>query len=119
MNHDDVFERLEPPPGGLATLRARLASRPSVLRRVAPPLAFAVAAVAIVVFLAGRRRASDPLAEARQKGDGAEVLLGLAPMPKVPVTVDAESRATTALAEVKTANPNVAFYWISSTDWRD
>ncbi len=117
MNPDDILERLEPPPGGLAKLRALLESRPGVLRRLAPPIAVAVAVAAIVLLFVGRRRAMDPLAEARRQGNGAEVALGLAPVPKAPVIVDSDSRGTTALARVESADPNVAFYWVSSTEW--
>jgi hypothetical protein len=119
MKHDEIFERLEPPPGGLAMLRARLVVRPRMLRRVAPPLVLAAAIAAVVLFLIGRPRPMDPIAEARLHGNGAEVVLGLAPMPNVPVTIDEESRTTTALVKVRTKDPNVAFYWVSSTEWRD
>jgi hypothetical protein len=118
MRRDEIFERLDPPPGGLAALRSRIAPRPRPARRLAP-LALAAAAAAIVLFVLSRGRAPDPLAAARQHGDAPEVALGLAPMPAAAVSIDREDRATTALAEVPTKDPHVAFYWVGSTTWGD
>jgi hypothetical protein len=119
MKRDELFEKLEPPPGGLARLRARMDARPR-RKRVVVPLAFAFAAAAIVLLVVvGRGRAADPLSAARQRGDAPEIALGLARMPGAAVTIDDEARATTALAEVPTQDPHVAFYWVSSTTWRD
>jgi hypothetical protein len=39
-------------------------------------------------------------------------------MPVAAAAIDDSARATTALAEVKTSNPRVAFYWVSSMDWK-
>lgn len=119
MKRDEIFEKLEPPPGGLAALRARIhAPRPTRARRVLVP-AFAVAAAALVLVVLSRDRAPDLVSAARQRGDTAEVTLGLAPMPAAAVAIDPEQRATSALAEVHTTNPNVAFFWVSSTTWSD
>jgi hypothetical protein len=122
MRRDELFERLEPPPGGLASLRARMAAprrrRPS-RARVGAVLAFAVAAAALVLVVASRGRAPDLVAAARQRGGTPEVALGLAPMPAAVVAIDPAERATSALAEVPTTDPNVAFYWVSSTTWGD
>jgi hypothetical protein len=118
MRHDDVFERLDPPPGGLAALRARMDARPRV-RRVAR-FAFVVAA-ALLLFLYFTRHdgAPDLLMAARLQGDAPEIALGLAPMPEAPVAIIDDDRTTTALAGVRTANPSVAFYWVSSTTWKE
>jgi hypothetical protein len=119
VKHDDIFEPIDPPSGGLATLRARMEARPRVFRRVAP-LAFAAAAVALVVLYFTRREsAPDLVTAARMLGGVPEIALGLAPMPGVPVAIAADDRATTALAEVRTANPSVAFYLVSSTTWKE
>ena len=119
MKHDEIFERLNPPPGGLAALRARMDARPRVLRRVAP-FAFAATALALLLFYFIRREsAPDLVLAARLMGEAPEVALGLAPMPAAAAAIPAGDRATTALAEVRTSNPNVAFYWVSSTTWRD
>jgi hypothetical protein len=94
-------------------------ARPRVLRRVAP-FAFAVAALALLLFYFTRRASvPDLVAAARLQGDAPEVALGLAPMPAATVAIAAGDRSTTALAEVRTSNPNVAFYWVSSTTWRE
>ena len=113
MKHDEIFERLEPPPGGLAELRARMRARPSFARRAAP---FAIAAaLAVLILVAARRRTPDPFAEARQRADVGAVALGIARMPSSTAVTD--DPATTALAEVRTENPRVSFYWVSSTTW--
>jgi hypothetical protein len=117
MRRDEIFERLEPPPGGLAALRARMDARPRRAHLLVP-LALAVAA-AVVLLVVGRGRTPDLVAAARQRGDAPEIELGLAPRPASPVAVEREDRATTALAEVQTADPRVVFYWVSSTTWKD
>jgi hypothetical protein len=117
MKRDEIFERLEPPPNGLGTLRARIerANRPRRVWRI-PALAFAAAAVAVVIWIVVRR--DDPVRAARQHQGSAEMALGLAPLPTTPATLDDDARATTALLEVQTSNPKVAFYWVGSTTWR-
>lgn len=117
MKREEIFERIDPPPGGLAALRERLDARSS--RRFVPLFALAGAAVAIVVFLVVGRRHDDVTARARTHVDTSEVALGLAPMPATPVAIAGDSRETTALVAVPTKDPNVSFYWVQSTDWRD
>ncbi len=114
MKHEEVFEQLTPPAGGLDRLRERLDERPRAWLRFAPPaVAFAVAlAAAALLFFPGE--APDPVLRA----DTAEVEVGRLPMPTAAVSLVGEQRATAALSEVKTANPDVAFYWVSSTGWR-
>lgn len=117
MRRDELFERLDPPPGGLAALRARMDARPRLALRLAP-LAFAVATAALVVFVLHRGRAPDLVAAARQLAGAPEIALGLAPMPAAAVAIEKDDRATTALTEVPTKDPRVAFYWVSSTTWQ-
>lgn len=120
MKRSELWRRLEPPPGGLAGLHARMHARPSVARRRATlALSFALAAGVLFFLVMSRRRALDPVAAARRQGAASEIALGLAPMPANPVAIDAEARATTALVEVRTYDPKVSFYWVSSTSWRD
>jgi hypothetical protein len=120
MRHDEIFEQLAPPPGGLAALRARLDARPRRARLLVPlALALTFAAAAVVLLVVGRGRTPDLVAAARQRGDAPEIALGLAPRPASPVAALREDRATTALAEVQTADPRVVFYWVSSTTWKD
>jgi hypothetical protein len=124
MKHDEIFERLEPPPGGLGRLRARLVreeEKKARARRVTSlGLGLVFAALSLVLFFTTRRTTTDPVASARLHAGGAEVALGLATLRGGGVVVvDRESRATTAIAEVQTTNPNVAFYWVSSTQWNE
>jgi hypothetical protein len=117
MRHDEVFERLEPPPGGLTRLRGRIHTRS---RRRAPLLVVAFAVVAAcVALLIVRRRGPDLVTLAHTHPDTSEIGLGLAPMPADPVALTAEQRTTTAMREVHTANSNVSFYWVSSIDWQE
>jgi hypothetical protein len=95
-------------------------ARPTVARRrAAVALSFAIAAVVLSLLLMSRQGAIDLVAAARRQGAAPEIALGLAPMPANAVAIDGEDRATTAVVEVRTANPKVSFYWVSSTSWRD
>lgn len=115
MKHKEVFERLEPPPGGLAKLRERIV-QPSE-RRHFLPLAGAIAAAAALILVWSSGRAPDLVGAARQRGGLEEVALGLAPSPGPTAAV--QEQRTSALAEVPTSNPSVAFYWVGSTTWAD
>jgi hypothetical protein len=118
MKREDVFERLEPPPGGVAKLRERMAARPSSMRRLVP-VAAALAIAAVVLLFWSRGTTPDLVAAARHRAGLEQVALGLAPAPGGAVALTDEERATTALAEVPTSNPAVAFYWVSSTAWTE
>lgn len=113
MKRDAIFERLDPPPHGLASLRARMDARrrTRAVRRIAP---FAFAVVLVVIALVVARRRTDPVSVARQHADTAEIALGIAPMPTAAAMIDDSARSTSAMVEVRTENPNVAFYWVSS-----
>lgn len=119
MKHDEIFDRLEPPRGGLTTLRARLDERPPFVRRAAPFALAAAALAAIVLFVVTRPRPLDPVASARAHAGTSEVALGLAQMPSGALALEERTTATTALAEVRSGNPDVKFYWVSSTSWRE
>jgi len=109
MKHREVFERLDPPPGGLARLRDRLEDRPRArwARLVwAPAVALGVA----VVFVRVGGGKVDVLAAARGQGGASEVGLGLSAPPEAVVTLTDESRSTTALARVPTSDPRVAMF---------
>ena len=118
MRRDEIFEKLDPPRDGLTTLRARMAS-PRRRARPLAALAFAAAAAAVVLVVMSRDRGPDLVSAARQNGDTPEVALGLAPVPAAAVAIEPGHRATSALAEVHTTDPNVSFYWVSSTTWSD
>jgi hypothetical protein len=119
MKHEDVFEHLEPPPGGLARLRERMTPRRASIPRRLFPVAAALALAALVLLFWSRRTTPDLVAAARDRGGLDQVALGLAPVPSAPAALTDDARATTALAEVPTSNPTVAFYWVSSTAWRE
>jgi hypothetical protein len=117
MKREDLFEPIDPPPGGLAKLRERLTARPaSMARRLVPVgAALAIAAVVLLFVFWSRSTTPDLVAAARHRAGPEQVALGLAPASAGPVALTAEERATTGLAEVQTSNPSVAFYWVSST----
>jgi hypothetical protein len=123
MKREDVFERLDPPPGGLAELRERMTARPSpsFLRgRHLFPVAAALAVAAVVLLVWSRRDPTpDLVSAARERGGLEQVTLGLAPAPATSASVTDDERATTALTEVPTSNRTVAFYWVSSTTWTE
>jgi hypothetical protein len=117
MKREDVFERLEPPPGGVAKLRERTSARPSSMARRFVPVAAALAIAAVLLLFWSRGRTPDLVAAAHARGGLEEVSLGLAPALDRSAALTGDVRATTALAEVPTSNPAVAFYWVSSTAW--
>jgi hypothetical protein len=118
MKREDVFERLEPPPGGIAKLRERTTAtaRPSLTVRRLVPVAAALAIAAVVFLFWSRRTTPDLLAAARRHAGLEQVALGLAPSSDRSAVLTDEERATTGLAEVPTSNATVAFYWVSSTE---
>jgi hypothetical protein len=109
MKHSDIFEKLDPPPGGLAKLRGRLEARArSPWRRgLWVPV---VAAVAILVFVRRGGGTRDVLSAARSFDGASEVGLGLAPLPDAPLTLADESQKTAAITRVPTSDPRVAMY---------
>jgi len=117
----DLFERLEPRPGGLAALRRRLdgdeARRSRGLRVAAVAAVAAAVAVLLVVWMwptatwPPRARASTRLA-----AHPAAVGLGFAPAPAEPVTVMPGSRAEVAVSRVPTSDERVVFYWVATAD---
>lgn len=121
MKREDLFERLEPPPGGLAELRERMTARPrSMVRRLAPIAAPIAIAAAVLLFLFWPRSTTpDLVGAARLHAGPEEVALGLAPVSAGSAALTDDQRATTALAEVPSSNPKVAFYWVSSTTWTE
>jgi hypothetical protein len=121
MKREDVFERLEPPPGGVAKLRERMTARPSSIGRRLGPVAapLAIAAVVLVFLFWPSDTTPDLVAAARHRAGLEQVALGLAPAPGGPAVLTDDERGTTALAEVPTSNSSVAFYWVSSTAWTE
>ena len=119
MKRKDVFERLEPPPGGLAKLRKELTSRPSsTARRFGPAAAALAIAAGLLLFLFWSRVTTpDLVAAARLRAGPEQIALGLAPASVESAALTDQERATTALTEVPSANPAVAFYWVGSTAW--
>jgi hypothetical protein len=119
VKHEDLFEQIDPPAGGIAKLRARLDGAERTTRRarvafVAVPAALAVAAAVFLVL--NRPRATDLVSAARAHGDVDQVALGLAEAPQMSAAVTRQGQATAGLVQVQTQNPNVAFYWVASTE---
>ena len=109
MKREEVFERLEPPSGGLSGLRERMAEPPWTRRFVL--VAAAIAAVLVLLWSSGR--APDLVTAARQRGGLDEIALGRAPGLGEPAVV--REQTTGALAQVPGSNPSVAFYWFGAT----
>jgi hypothetical protein len=87
-SRDELFEPLEPPPGGLQRLRARLDAPRT---RSAPIWIFAVATCALAL--------------------GA---VALQAPPREPVTVPPSGRAEVAVVRVPLRDERVVFYWVAS-----
>jgi hypothetical protein len=101
----DVFRELDPPPGGLAALRARIDARSRRGRWIALP---ALATAAAIVFAVVSRPAPAPL-----PWDPTLQSLGLEAPPAEPVTLPDSRRGDTALMRVETGTPGVTFYRVS------
>jgi hypothetical protein len=110
---DNLFETLDPPPGGLTRLRARLASERR--RRVRAGFAGAVlaaggaAALAVGVAL-GPAQPAAPWPEFSPL----RIRLGLAPPPSEPLSLPPEAQSTVALVRVPSSTERVALYWVGS-----
>jgi hypothetical protein len=113
MKRDDVFERLEPPPGGLARLRSRLDRPRSNAWRMAFVAVPALAVAALVVLVLGRPRAPDLLTAARENGGIEPAALGLAAPPQGVAVVDSQSAGVIG---VPTTDPKVVFVWVGTTE---
>ena len=115
--HQEPFESLEPPRGGLARLRDRIEQR----RRQARTRRASLAAAALLVaggagwLLVDRpgpgptRLAGDPFRLAR-------ISLGLAAPPAEPLTIRPASRHRAAARRVPLADERVVFYRIETVD---
>ncbi len=113
---DDLFVRLEPPPGGEALLRARLAGAPRRSHRLRWAALTAVPAVAaLLLWLALPRPAAHRRAVAPYPlSHPALIELGLEVAPTAPVTVPAAMRGRVAVTEVS-VQPGVVYYRVASS----
>ena len=126
----EIFERIDPPPGGLPRLRERLArERRRRAYRTQATLAFASAAALALVFFFVRTAGDD----VRRHRDAPEQLddvitlsvaaghhpgligLGLYDGPTEPVSVRADRRHELAVKRVPTESQEVIFYLVAST----
>jgi len=124
----DVFEELEPPPGGAAMLRRRLESerhRPRVLRALLPLTAAVAAATVITVWVGlGTRVERVRVVETRARPELAALVtehpatigLGIRPVPTEPVVVPAAARRSCAVERVATPDDEVIFYWVNPSE---
>lgn len=134
---EDALEKLEPPPGGLDRLRARMvaAERPQAASSPRPlawiATAAAAASVLVVAALATLERpAARRVPEAAAPPPAAVLAaapatrlpgfhpalatLGLEPLPSEPVTVGAEAAGSVALRRVPVADERVVFYLVAT-----
>jgi len=128
ISRREVFEELEPPPGGAARLRRRLERervRPGVPRALLPMTAAATAVAATIVWLAlGSAPQRTRLAAPEQRRELAELLsshpatvaLGMASNPAEPVVVREDARQRYAVTRVATPSDDVVFYWVASSE---
>jgi hypothetical protein len=111
VKREELFEVLEPDEGGLARLRQRL-DEPARGRSWALALGGAAFAGSLLFFFLVRRHDVDLMAAAKIHGGVSGIALGITHAADGPVTL--ESSSTTAMLEVKTTDPRVAFYWVAS-----
>jgi hypothetical protein len=117
---DGIFTPLEPPPGGLTALRARLQRERSSRWRPITGLGVAAAALAAAFLLVARRPADPPAARLVEAVVAQHyptlVALGLAPLPAEPVTLLSPDGAPAAtLRRVPVASPGIVFYLAQKT----
>jgi hypothetical protein len=115
MKHGDVFEKLDPPPGGLAKLRAKLEEgrRGSWSRWIGVgSLALGLAALVLVFTRPGRERASFTWGHT----GASEVGLGLTRVQAEVLTVADESQETVAIERVRSGDPRVVIYRVGSVE---
>lgn len=110
----DVFEMLEPPPGGLAGLRAKLErerTRRARRRQLGAVLGLAAAALIAFALASGDRRGAEGGALASrwiESGDPALVQLGLASAPRD--AVRSADEASLGLHRVSAPADDVLYY---------
>ena len=129
---EQVFEELDPPPGGLADLRERIAQQeePRERRSLRPALRWTagfgalVAAAAVLLLIIATRSQIDNSPEAEipsplrigalANSHPALVSHGLAPAPEQPVIIASSQRQAMAALQVPLDRQDVVFYWVSS-----
>ncbi len=128
-----VFEQLEPPPGGLADLRERIARQDELgerrswrpTRRLLAGIGAVVTAAAIALLIVATSRAqlgSSTQAEipfqlqlgAMADSHPALVSQGLVPDQAQPVVIPSSKRKAMAALQVVLDRQDVVFYWVSS-----
>ena len=130
---EQVFEELEPPPGGLSRVRTRIDTHNA--RGVEKNMRSAdggtgpwfgraavlgALAVAVAMLFVLSRAPSERGCPAEMWGDPAEnahpalVHYGLARAPEQPVTIAPARRHTSAAIRVPVERTDVVFYWVSS-----
>ena len=117
MSHEPVnpFEPLEPPRGGLAGLRARIAlddaKRTRSRRRWAMVTAAGIPAVLLVTLFVFSLRPQAPMPERFRL---ARIVAGLEPPPNEPLTISADRGHLVAAQRVPTPSDDVVFYLVGS-----
>jgi len=126
IDERDLFERLEPPPGGRQALRERLSREPGRRRRRAAAITFSAAAAAIATVLllwlgrgddrrttAAHRPATTP--DLIQRSHAHPALAGInEPMWDEPVSVATDKRDRYAVRRVATKSTQVVFYMVAA-----
>lgn len=118
MNHNEtLFEVLDPPAGGAARLRARIASeaarRRAARRRLQWSTAAVVAAGITVWGALSVSRSARPIPPAPEL-ELVRIQFGLADPPSEPVTIPAALRGEVAARRVPLPTDAVVFYFVGS-----
>ncbi len=113
--HGRLFERLEPPPGGLQRLRARIERRArhhACLERLGYASAFALLLFLTAAVIVGPRRLkSEPPLPAF---DQARLRLGMSSSPVEAMTIPASERTVLGAQRVPLQTNEVLFYLVAS-----
>ena len=110
--HPNPFETLEPPPGGLAGLRTRIAR--DAARRRRTRYARLAAAACVALFLVGLVTLRRPEPELPAEFQLARMQLGLVAQPTEVLTIPEGQRHKLAAARVPLDTDRVVFYMVGS-----
>ena len=110
MKRSELFDPIEPPPGGLTRLRANLEPRPSMIWR--PVLALVIAMICIALAWSFTRDEANLIGEAR--GSVFAELVGAEAVDAEPIALIAGQPG--ALQRLASSNPQIVLYRVGMLD---